>query len=145
MILVGCAAPLVERAFFHAPGPALQRLLNELYDLSETPFYALGYGLALFRTRFEDERGLLLFHIPLAILWAVGPLIPGSLPYHLGLAFRGLEVPPGATCFVGPETNGMPIWIFPRCLGDIWFWADQVTDYPLAYTIIYGLLKSRFR
>jgi len=142
MIAIGCFLPIVERVFFHGSPEYLRNFVNEMYYLSETPLYALGYGLAIMLYKFEDEKKLLLFHIPLAGLWAIGPLIPGSLMYHLGLAFQDIVVEGDITCVIGPETNGMPIWIFPQCLYDVWFWADQVTDYPLAYIVIGGLVKG---
>jgi hypothetical protein len=133
VILVGAVIPVIWTIMIkYQDGLLFIEAINAtVYELSETSFYAIGYGLGFTFFKLEENKLLMRFHIPLAFLWIIGPL-PSSLLFHLGVPFTGE--------FAGPHLfypeAGPPIWIFPYCLFDAWFWADQVVDYPLALILL---------
>jgi hypothetical protein len=133
IIFVGAIIPITWTiAIKYQDEHLLMEAINDtLLELSETPFYAIGYGLGFTFFKLEENRILMRFHIPLAFLWIIGPL-PSSVLFHLGVPFSGSYV--GSHLFY-PDV-GPPIWIFPYCLFDAWFWADQIVDYPLALVLL---------
>jgi len=140
MIGVGGILPLLQRTFIGSfYGEAWKWFLNELYNLSETVPYAIGFGIAIGFFRLEDEKILLWFFLPVAILWIFGPL-PFSLIYHLHINNFGLGYGLERTSVT--ISNGAPLWLFPQCLWDVWFWADNITDYSLAVFVLSALYKN---
>jgi hypothetical protein len=132
-ILVGVVIPVIWTIMIkNLDGLLLvEAIIETVYELSETPFYAIGYGLGFTLFKLEKNKLLMRFHLPLAVLWIIGPL-PSSLLFHLGIPFSGEYAGPH---LFYPDV-GPPIWIFPYCLIDAWFWADQVIDYSLAMILL---------
>jgi hypothetical protein len=142
LILVGVITPVFWTIMIKYQDGLLltEAIIETVYELSETSFYAIGYGLGFAIFKLEENKLLMRFHIPLAFLWIIGPL-PSSVLFHLGVQFSGE--------FAGPHLfypdAGPPIWIFPYCLFDAWFWADQVVDYPLALILLIANWRLQFR
>ena len=132
-VLIGAVVPVSQTVLIKINNGLIpaEAMMEAALELSETAFYAIGYGLGFALFRLEDKKRLMLFHVPLALIWIVGPL-PFSVLFHLGLPFSG--------SYAGPHLFypdvGPPIWVFPYCFFDAWFWADQLVDYPLAAILL---------
>jgi hypothetical protein len=146
VLLMGAVIPMVYNVFLRNPEPHyLRHLLDELRFMSETVPYSLGYGLALALFKIEDERGLMLFHIPIAVFWAVNAQTI-SLLHQMGLVPIPEGIPPfypGQTMVM--TTFGMPYWIYPYCLLDMWWWADAGIGYVLPLLVFSSLLGPRIK
>ncbi len=142
IVLMGAVTPLVYNVFFRNPEPHyLQHLIDELRYMSETVPYSLGFGMALIFYRVEDERRLMLFHLPVALFWAMNAQTV-SLLHQMGVIYLPTEaIPPyrpGMTIVM--TTFGMPYWIYPYCFGDVWWWADAGIGYLLPLLVLSSLL-----
>lgn len=132
-VLIGAVVPVSQTILMKINDGLIptEAMLEAALELSETAFYAVGYGLGFALFRLEEKKRLMIFHIPLALLWIIGPL-PTSLLFYLGVPFSG--------SYAGPHLFypdvGPPIWVFPYCFFDAWFWADQLIDYPLAAILL---------
>jgi hypothetical protein len=116
-ILVGAVVPVSQTVLIKInDGLILAEAMMEVaLELSETAFYAVGYGLGFALFRLEEKKRLMMFHIPLALLWIIGPL-PTSVLFYLGVPFSG--------SYAGPHLFypdvGPPIWVLAILL--IWNW-----------------------
>jgi len=112
----------VERMFFH-PSFSWQAVRTELYNLSETPLWALAFGLALVFYELEREKDLLKYFIPMAFLWVM---------FLIGFFVMSRAV----TAPMGFPTYD-PNWYL-----DAWFWSDQLFDFPWGAFVFWVFLKD---
>jgi len=147
ILLAGFFSPIVTDVFLRDPDPEYLTHLFEVFrHMSETVPYSLGYGLALIFFRLEDEWGLMLFHLPLALFWTMNAQTV-SLLHQLGLFTIPAEtIPPfGPGERIVMTAFGMPYWIYPYCLFDAWWWADAGVGYLLPLLTYSSLLRNRAR
>ena len=100
------------------PWPA--SLFEEIYSLSETPFYAVALGILLIFFKIEDQEKFMLFLAPMGIAW---------LLYPLGAILNQIVPIPGFPAYSATW------WMDP------WFWGDQIFDIGWGIIVALALLR----
>jgi len=140
IVMIGFSVlPLIQRiyvgSYFTNPWKVF---LSEIMTLSEVSFYGIGFGLWVGFFELENRKELLLFLIPLSLAWAIG-FLPFSLFYHLHWSSFGLGY--GLDKGYAMLPYGFRLWIFPKCMWNMWFWGELLVRYPLALFVLWRLFN----
>lgn len=122
--------PLVQRvyigSYFTEP---LKVFFNEFVNMSELTFYGLGFGLWVAFFEIGNRKELLFFLTPL-VLVSIIVILPFSLIYHLHWTSFGVGYDLNQGNIILPY--GFRLWVFPKCMWNMWFWAELFIRYSLA-------------
>jgi hypothetical protein len=129
MIGFGMILPLIQRTYlFSMYVDPVDWLIYEFKKIPETFFYALGFGLWIGFFELNNKKILLLFLSPLLFWILLGSLVP-NLSYNLRLNTFGIGF--GVDKSMVTTEQGIKLWVFPRCLWNMWFWGEMSVIIPI--------------